>query len=609
MQADHKIPLDLPTYVSPIGGARRKHSTTFKVILVAVVCGFIALRFSGIWERRTYTALSHTSKKESCPQTPPITPVKHADLYRKLEEVYATKSFQEDAFASLGGAIRIPTEMYDDLLSPGHDPRWEVFGDFHEYLTTRFPNVHQTLERTTVNTYALVYKWRGTDEALKPILLTAHQDVVPVDPSTVGNWVYPPFSGHYDGEWIWGRGSCDDKVDLISQLTAIETLIDHGYRPERTVVLAYGIDEERGGAEGASAIRDYLLQTYGRNAFAILIDEGGSMEAREDLMFAAPAVAEKGYFDLRIEVSSPGGHSSVPPAHTSIGILASVIVQLEANPHEPGIRREDTYFQTLQCQAAYDPEMDDDLRGLIKHSRYDDSALKDLEKTLFQSRQAKALGGTTQATDLIGGGVKTNALPENAWAIVNHRIASHSSISSVKAHIMDTTLPIVKKHGLSLNAFGRNVSHGDVALANGLLTLSEAREKGLDPAPVTPTTDNPAFTFLSGTIVSVGKTSVRWDHPENMTIVVGPGIMTGNTGMSESYYTSYSGIHDVYFLLDTRYYWDLTPNIFRYRHVSQFDKYNGAHTVNEALFADAMIDLIRFFTTIILNADETGLLA
>lgn len=43
-------------------------------------------------------------------------------------------------------------------------------------------------------------------------------DVVPVEPQTVDTWKEPPFSGLYDGEWIWGRGSCDDKSGLISSL-------------------------------------------------------------------------------------------------------------------------------------------------------------------------------------------------------------------------------------------------------------------------------------------------------------------------------------------------------------------------------------------------------
>jgi Gly-Xaa carboxypeptidase len=31
---------------------------------------------------------------------------------------------------------------------------------------------------------------------------------------------------------------------------------------------------------------------------------------------ALPGVAEKGYLDVVVDVTSPGGHSSVPPDHT-----------------------------------------------------------------------------------------------------------------------------------------------------------------------------------------------------------------------------------------------------------------------------------------------------
>ena len=33
-------------------------------------------------------------------------------------------------------------------------------------------------------------------------------------------------------------------------------------------------------------------------------------------MVATPGIAEKGYIDVRVDVTSPGGHSSVPPSHT-----------------------------------------------------------------------------------------------------------------------------------------------------------------------------------------------------------------------------------------------------------------------------------------------------
>ncbi len=44
---------------------------------------------------------------------------------------------------------------------------------------------------------------------------------------------------------------------------------------------------------------------------------GGLTElAGGDVLFAMPCTSEKGYTDVLVEVSTPGGHSSVPPKHT-----------------------------------------------------------------------------------------------------------------------------------------------------------------------------------------------------------------------------------------------------------------------------------------------------
>jgi len=69
-------------------------------------------------------------------------------------------------------------------------------------------------------------------------------------------------------------------------------------------------------------------------------------------------------------------------------------------------------------------ELPGHLRALIKTSVHSDRALRKLEAELIQDIELKSLIGTTQAIDLIQGGVKTNALPEEAWAVVNHRIAT-----------------------------------------------------------------------------------------------------------------------------------------------------------------------------------------
>ena len=108
-----------------------------------------------------------------------------------------------------------------------------------------------------------------------------YTDVVPVHPDTVSQWIHPPYSGFFDGtslsehvyiiltriplqgENIWGRGSVDDKGGLIGILcviirctlilahtawndnsSAIESLLEAKFKPRRSVVLAFGFDEE-----------------------------------------------------------------------------------------------------------------------------------------------------------------------------------------------------------------------------------------------------------------------------------------------------------------------------------------------------------------------------
>ncbi|KAI5124212.1 hypothetical protein M0805_005062 [Coniferiporia weirii] len=535
--------------------------------------------------------LVHTSvfdPEPACPQAASIRPSEaHDHLFQNLDTLFATEKYRLHAYESLGGAVRIPTETYDEEKSPDADPQhWEVFKQLHAYLEKRFPLLHSNLTVTRVNSYALVFHWQGLDTSLKPILLTGHQDVVPVEPETASQWVQPPFSGLFDGTYIWGRGSCDDKSGLIASMIAVETLLANNFKPERSIVLAYGIDEERGGVYGATAIRDHLLKVYGENAFSVLVDEGGGYSDRFGATVATPAVAEKGKLDVRMLVSTPGGHSSVPPAHTSIGMLSRLITELEANPHPSTLRRDGTYYKQMQCLAEHSPSFPTSLKKLLKASRKSDKALARLEKELDSTfSNFKASTGTTQAVNIIGGGVKSNALPEQAFAIVNHRIADYSSVAELEDRFTNIVTPIAESFNLTISAFAEEASSADVQTSVARrLTLTDAYGTGLNPAPVTPTTGSGPWQLLSGTILFTFSTNQRSEIAREITSVA-PGLS-----------------------LDTRHYWNLTKHIFRYGHLGSSDSYNGAHTVNEAVKAEGFLEMIRFFAIFILNADKTELL-
>ncbi|KAI6106077.1 hypothetical protein EDD16DRAFT_205926 [Pisolithus croceorrhizus] len=496
-----------------------------------------------------------------CPQVSELFPQNNFDIWESLGAMYDTDTFKAKAVNWLAGAVQVPTESYDSLGPVGTDPRWDKFYAFHAYLQKAFPLVHAELELTKVNTHGLIFVWNGSNEGLKPLLLAAHQDVVPVEPTTVDRWIHPPFSGHFDGTYVWGRGSCDDKSGLIGIMSAIESLLETGYEPTRTVVLAFGFDEESGGIYGAQTLATKLEGMFGQNGYAMIVDEGLGYDEQYGRIVATPGVAEKGFINVRIESKS----KQIPSK----------------------------YICTIQCLAAHAPNMPDHLRRNILASAYSDKALRAAEDVLFTNSVFKNFVGTTQAIDIIQGGVKVNALPEQAWAVVNHRISTESSVAETEAHDTDVLKFLASRFNLTYTAFGKNVDHGDrgeVILTCGNLTLSEIFEKGgLEPAPTTPFEGDDAtpYRILSGSIKTTFNRHRGIEGDD--VIVVSPGIMPGNT--------------------DTMYYWNLTPHIFRYGHVNLTVgslPYN-IHTVNEGMSIDNFLEIIRFFTTLIMNVDESAL--
>ncbi|KAF8159671.1 hypothetical protein B0H34DRAFT_704372 [Crassisporium funariophilum] len=578
------------TNIPPTAPAQRKklfgniyHTATLYISIWLVVLGICSL----VNRRHDLQLFSLVgSNKSTCVQANVLIPEKNEKIWAEMNEKIGTAVFKESAINWLSGAVRIPTESFDTMDPVGQDPRWEAFGPFHEYLLAAFPRAHAALSLTKVNTYGLLYEWKGSDALLKPLLLAAHQDVVPVAPTTVDQWTHPPYSGFFDGERVWGRGSVDDKSGLIGILSAVESLIEAGFEPTRTVVLAFGFDEESSGFQGAGLLGPALESIYGKNGFAMVVDEGAGFMEQFGSVIASPGIAEKGLLNVRVEVTAPGGHSSIPPKHTSIGILSALLVHCEQNPYKFNIGRHEPIYETLQCAAEHAKSMPSQLRRTIKKSAESNKALKDLQSYIHDDNVLSSLVGTTLAVDLIGGGVKSNALPEQAWAVINHRISVVSSIAEVQAHDTALLKSLAKKFNLTYEAFGSRISE-EGAPFSGSLTLSNAFGDGLEPAPITPTgPDAGPYQLLSGTIKATY--NAHRSLTDLNSVIVAPSMMSGNT--------------------DTRFYWNLSPHIFRYNHHNAGNSASplgGIHTVNEFTEIDAFLEKIRFFATLVLNADES----
>ncbi|KAM0306266.1 hypothetical protein ACHAPM_000827 [Fusarium culmorum] len=98
----------------------------------------------------------------------------------------------------LQSVVRLPTVCYNDMENFDEDERWEPFTKFADVLNNSYPNIHEYTTPDIINKFGLVYTLQGSDKDLQPILLTAHQDVVPVDQDTLDEWDYLFFGGYYD---------------------------------------------------------------------------------------------------------------------------------------------------------------------------------------------------------------------------------------------------------------------------------------------------------------------------------------------------------------------------------------------------------------------------
>jgi carboxypeptidase PM20D1 len=303
---------------------------------------------------------------------------------------------------------------------------------FHRFLEKTYPKIHAKLKRETVNGYSLLYTWKGTDTAQKPILLMAHMDVVPVEPGTDSKWTRGAFSGDITDGYIWGRGTLDIKVAVIGILEAVENLLEKGIQPRRTVYLAFGHDEEIGGRAGAVRIVELLSSRGVRLDF--VLDEGGSITDGIIKGINAPValvgIAEKGYLSVEFTVESEGGHSSMPPKETAAGIIATAISRLQKNPFPEKISGvTELMFKHLG------PEMSPGNRVALSNMWL----LGGLVKSQLSASNAMAAAlHTTIAPTMLQGSVKENILPSKAVAVVNFRILPGDSIAGVIDYVKKT---------------------------------------------------------------------------------------------------------------------------------------------------------------------------
>jgi len=303
-----------------------------------------------------------------------------------------------------------------------------AFRRFLDFIEESFPQVHERLDRSMVNELTPVYHWQGSEPGLEPILLLGHYDVVPVDSTDIDGWEYAPYSGTVTDVHVWGRGTMDNKNNVMGLLESAEYLLSHGYEPRRSIYFAFGHDEEIGGQQGAKAVADQFEQQGIRLHF--VLDEGGVVMQENplvDLPVALVGVAEKGYVSMELVVRTQGGHSSQPPNDTAISILSEAIIRVNQNQMPARLEgATEMMFDSIADKMPF-------ANRLIYANRWLLGGV--LNNALLDNTATAAMIRTTSAPTMLQAGVKDNVLPSEARAVVNFRILPGDTVDDIKAHL------------------------------------------------------------------------------------------------------------------------------------------------------------------------------
>jgi len=433
----------------------------------------------------------------------------------------------------LAQAIRFETVSYGDGVK--EDEKNMALQTMHEWMEETYPNFHDAAGPEKFGE-SLLFTWIGRDPNLTPVLLMAHMDVVPVVPGTEKDWTHTPFSGDIADGFVWGRGALDDKGQLVAILEAAERLAMSGFQPQRTIMFAFGQDEEVGGGKGSAVIAKALASRGTR--FAWVLDEGSSIlnepypGVRRPVAFISNA--EKGFLSLALTAHGEGGHSARPSRDLALPRLANAILNVVNRPFDSDL--DDIQRQKFEILAPLLPFPDRFMLANLWLTK--PFVLRRMEA----APDTAATLHTTISPTMMNAGIKENVIPPSASAVINFRLHPRDTVASVTAHVREA------------------IDDAKVDVAEREETVSEA-SRAVE-------LDSPAFIYISNLIKST------------YGVPVAPQIMTGAT--------------------DSRHYLEIADSVLRFRpSYTEPSDLPRVHGTNERIAVSDLGPMTAFYMRLI----------
>ena len=259
----------------------------------------------------------------------------------------------------------------------------------------------------------VVARLKGTGRK-RPLLLMAHTDVVNVDPK---KWTHPPFGAMRDGGHIYGRGTIDDKDNVVASLMTMLTLKRLGVALDRDVIFL-----AEAGEEGSTRVGiQFMVEKHfpAIDAEYCLAEGGNTPRMAGQVKFVSVQTLEKIPRGIELTARGVAGHGSVPLRSNAIAHLSAAVARVAA--WKPEIRLNDTtraYFQRL---AAISTKEDAQRYLALIGDAADAREAADEHLLQHEPRHASMLR-TSVSPNIIQGGYRINVIPSEAKATLDVRM-------------------------------------------------------------------------------------------------------------------------------------------------------------------------------------------
>ena len=259
----------------------------------------------------------------------------------------------------------------------------------------------------------------------KPILIMAHTDVVSVDST---KWTYPPFSATRAGGYVYGRGSVDDKDNVVAALMVMLQLKRLKVPLDRDVIFLAESGEESNVTVGI----DYMVKEHWPEIEAeFCFAEGGGVVRKDGkVTYAGIATTEKVPRGLKLVAHGTAGHGSVPLQDNAVVHLAQAVAKIAA--WQTPMRLNETTRSFFTRLAAISPAAE-----AARYMALVNGTGAEAAQEYFAAKEPRVYSTlrTSISPNIIKGGYLVNIIPSEAEASLDIRALPDEDMTNLMAEM------------------------------------------------------------------------------------------------------------------------------------------------------------------------------